>query len=192
MREDGTLQAWFVDAWNDLLDRTGGEFADRVADIINGSLELERVVISGRGDLATELDTANANIEDASVTAASAGGGLIVTQDKTSVTANGTGAAATLTTGAVQITVSGGVAPYSITWSNTGGDNIPAVTGAQSGNGPFSETFRKATPANTYLTGTQKVTVTDSTGGTPLSASKSVSTSIFNLDFSGVGDIGSA
>ena len=45
--KDGVPKQWFVDAWNDLLDRTGGMANDFVGNIINGTQQLTDVNIAG-------------------------------------------------------------------------------------------------------------------------------------------------
>ena len=75
------------------------------------------------------------------------------------------------------MTVSGGVAPYSYSWTKLSGDSITAnsataATTTFSATGLFSGEARDAT---------FRCTVTDSTGGTPLTATADVFVSIERL-----------
>lgn len=60
-RPDGALDDWFINGWNDLLDRVGGQKYNSTFGVINGSIS----TVSGSVDaVATEVETARGGESD--------------------------------------------------------------------------------------------------------------------------------
>jgi hypothetical protein len=175
--KDGIPEKWFVDAWNDLLDRTGGMSQDFVGNIINGTQSLADVNIAGV-PLSGQLAAIDSNVTQAATEAAVGSGGLLLVLSVSSAvgTRDGIG---TVTTNAVVVTASGGTAPYTYDVIKVSGDNIADThSGASSNTVTFSETLG----GGESLSAIYKWEVTDSTG-TPLVASKSFPVSLIAYEF---------
>ena len=179
--KDGVPKQWFVDAWNDLLDRTGGMANDFVGNIINGTQQLTDVNIAGI-PLSTQLTSLDTNVTQAATEAAVGSGGLVLTLSATSAagTRDGPGS---VTTNAVVVTVSGGTSPYTYDVQKVSGDTI---TDTHSGSGSNTVTFSQVLTAGTYLSAVYQWEVTDSTG-TPLVSTKSFPVAISAREFTGDG-----
>ena len=117
--EDGTLEPWFVDAWNDLVDRSGGETTDFVGNIINGRQPLIDVKIVGLGSVSGSLDAVNTNLGSVTVTASASS--MAATTNRSSVYGSVTGSGLA-ETNSVTVTAFGGTAPYAFAWTYVSGD----------------------------------------------------------------------
>jgi hypothetical protein len=84
-----------------------------------------------------------------------------------------TGTAATLTTASTTVTPSGGTAPYTYAWTFVSGDSF-TITSASAATTTFSATLNE----DEFVSGIYRCTVTDSTGGTPLTATADVPVTI--------------
>ncbi len=154
-----TAQNDISTAQTELTNTTG-----KADGLIAGTQEVTDVVISGRGSLSAEQDAQDGNI----TTAGAASGGLSASASPTSATSSSTGAG-TKTTNTVTVTPTGGVAPYTYAWAKKSGDT-------------FTPTFPTAaiTAFSASLTlfefksAVYTCTVTDSTGGTPLTTTVDV------------------
>ena len=181
--KNGVPENWFVDAWNDLLDRTGGQTQDFVGNIINGTQELAAVNLAGV-NLDERLVAIDQNIDVAAAEAASGTGGLVLTLSSPSAAGSRTGGG-TVTTNAVVVTASGGTAPYSYVLVNDSGDTI-----ANNHSGPTSNTvtFSETVSAGDTLGAVYRWDVTDSSGS-PLTLSKSFNVYLFAREYMGGGII---
>jgi hypothetical protein len=179
---DGTPTKVFVDAWNDLLDRTGGQSIDLVGNIINGTQQLTDVNLAG-ASLNTTLASIDANVTEAATEAAIGSGGLVVTLSSQS--AVGSGTTVVITSNPVTAAVVGGVAPYTYTLSKVSGDTIPNTL---SGVDNQTVTFAAAPGVGNSLVAQYRWTVEDSTG-TPLTASKNFSVSLTRDEYTHSGSI---
>lgn len=179
--ENGVPESWFVDAWNSLVDRTGGQTTNLINGIINGEQQLSDVLLNG-SSLTTSLESLNSNVEEAGAEAAAGSGGLVVTLSSNVAFDSITGAG-TATTNAVTCSVTGGTGPYTFTLSKVSGSTIAYTL---SGSNNETVTFSQAIAAGQILAGQYKWTVEDSTGGTPLTSGKSFSVTLSSTDFSGV------
>jgi len=92
-----------------------------------------------------------------------------------------TGTAATLTTASTTVTPSGGTAPYTYAWTFVSGDSF-TITSASAATTTFSATLNE----DEFVSGIYRCTVTDSTGGTPLTATADVPVTITRLGGGGV------
>ncbi len=178
---DGTPTKWFVDAWNDLLDRTGGQSVDLVGNIINGTQQLTDVNIGG-ASLSTTLTTINSNIDTVATEAAVGSGGLVVALSALFASASIVGGGVA-TTNAVAASASGGTGPYTYTLSKVTGDTISnVITGTSSEIVTFSETLS----GDEYLTAEYRWTAQDSLGAT---GSKSFAVTLYSRVYSYGGSI---
>ena len=178
---DGTPTKWFVDAWNDLLDRTGGQSVDLVGNIINGTQRLTDVNLGG-ASLATTLSSINSNIDTVATEAVVGSGGLVVSLSEPAATASRVGRGLA-TTNAVAASATGGTGPYTYTLTNVSGETISnAITGTDS----EIVTFSQILAAGDYLTAEYRWTAEDSLGAT---GSKTFTVTLFSDEFSHSGSI---
>ncbi len=165
---DGTPTKWFVDAWNDLLDRTGGQAVNLVGNIINGRQELADINLAG-SSLSVTLQAVNSNIDSTATEAAAGSGGLVVSISPS--LASGRSDTSVVTSNTVTASVTGGVAPYTYTLTKVSGDTIDnVISGANNNIVQFSQTMT----VGQTLMAQYRWTVEDSTG-TPLTGNKSFS-----------------
>lgn len=169
---DGTPTKWFVDAWNDLLDRTGGQSVDLVGNIINGTQSLTDVTLAGVS-LSTTLSAIDSNITEAATEAAAGSGGLVITLSASAATGSRVGFGV-VTTNAVTVSATGGTAPYTFTLTKVSGDTVSYTL---SGSDDETVTFSEAMSAGTDFTAQYKWTAEDSSGS-PLSGSKNFAVSL--------------
>lgn len=181
--KDGVPTQTFVDAWNDLLDRTGGMAQDFVGNIINGTQQLTDVNIAGV-PLSTQLASLDTNVTQAATEAAVGSGGLVLTLSAVSAagTRDGSG---TVTTNAVVVTATGGTAPYTYVVQKVSGDT---VTNTHSGPSSNTVTFTETLSAGDFLYAVYEWEVTDSTGS-PLVSTKSFPVALSAREFIGGGII---
>ena len=161
---EGTLEPWFVDAWNDLVDRSGGETVNAVGNLINGTQPVSDTIIDGLGQL-TSLIASLSNDVNALATAAGVGGGLAATANRSTVTNNtpliGAGTAVTQS---VTITPAGGTGPYTYAWTKVTGDTfvIGSATAATTdfsvnlGDGNRADAIYRCTVTDSVLATTTK------------------------------------
>lgn len=139
---------------------SGVTAAQAKADAIQaGTVSLEKVVIDGRGDIASELDSITTNVGTA---AASAGGGgaLSASVSPAFAFASPTGGAQG-TTGIVTIAPSGGTAPYVISNAKKSGDTFTVLNGTTT-----TPSFRGTPGVNASLTAIYTFTITDDVAAT--------------------------
>ncbi len=173
---DGTPTKWFVDAWNDLLDRTGGQAVNLVGNIINGRQELADINLAG-SSLSVTLQAVNSNIDSTATEAAAGSGGLVVSISPS--LASGRSDTSVVTSNTVTASVTGGVAPYTYTLTKVSGDTIDnVISGANNNIVQFSQTMT----VGQTLTAQYRWTVEDSTG-TPLTGNKSFSVTMTRDEF---------
>ena len=146
-------------------------------------------VLSGQNTTQAQVDGLNAAAQEEASEDVTAD--FVISADVTTVSKSGSAGA--LTTDQVTITVADGVAPYSISWSRAGRVSIDFVTSpsALANDGAFSASFTKAISSGEFVTSYQKVTVSDSTPGTPQTAELVITATFLDLSFDGSG-IGSA
>ena len=173
---DGTPTKWFVDAWNDLLDRTGGQAVNLVGNIINGRQELADINLAG-SSLSVTLQAVNSNIDSTATEAAAGSGGLVVSISPS--LASGRSDTSVVTSNTVTASVTGGVAPYTYTLTKVSGDTIDnVISGANNNIVQFSQTMT----VGQTLMAQYRWTVEDSTG-TPLTGNKSFSVTMTRDEF---------
>jgi len=142
-----------VRAW---VPRVSATFPTGVAETIvrevNGVILIDDINLTGRGLASSELDALNTNV----TAAVSSGGGLYAT-----VTGNATSAgnAGSATTSALTASGNAGTAPYTYTWTVTGGFAVDTPNSA-------TTTFSATVPVNGNVTGQATCIVTDDTGAT--------------------------
>ncbi|MEM8615490.1 MAG: hypothetical protein AAGF20_01000 [Pseudomonadota bacterium] len=158
--ENGAIVDEWFDFFEELIagtsNRSLGTIVSGVNGILNGTAEVADIVIAGRGSLKSEQDaqqdTINQNAMD--------GAGLNVTVEPGYVLGSGAGNQQTSTT---SITITGGVAPYTIAWATKSGDTFTAVSPTSlAADGSFNASFTGTAPEGGSLTGVQEITVTDS------------------------------
>jgi hypothetical protein len=106
---------------------------------------------------------------------------IAMTASASPSTLSKTGTAATLTTASTTVTPSGGTAPYTYAWTFVSGDSF-TITSASAATTTFSATLNE----DEFVSGIYRCTVTDSTGGTPLTATADVPVTITRLGGGGV------
>ena len=144
--------------------------------LIAGTQPVSDLLIENRGSLVAEQDA-----QDGTITSAGAsGGGFTATASPTFVSKFDSLGAGSKTTDSTTVTPSGGVAPYTYAWAKKSGDTIAPNSAAAA-----TTTFTGTVTAGQFKSGVYTCTVTDSTGGTPLTTTVDVSVSIG--DISGLG-----
>lgn len=96
--------------------------------------------------------------------------GFYASASPSTVSGSRTGAGVVTSTAAT-VTAHGGTAPYTYAWTNAGGDSSIAAVSLTSATSTFSGNVASGDTA----TASMKCTVTDSTGGTPLTTTAFVS-----------------
>ena len=127
------------------------------AGIIAGTVAIDPT-ITGRGNLADELDATTANV--ASAASSASAGALAASVSPTY--AFGQSGAGTVLTGTVTVTASGGTAPYTYAWARKSGIGSVVATDATSAATTFSEVLT----AGQYRTNVWTCTVTDDVSAT--------------------------
>lgn len=141
--------------------------------LIAGTQPVQKVLIDGFGDVQQSLTTQAEDIVEAGNSASSAAGGLTV--DVSSSSAFGSdGGTGDITSSAITLTPTNGIAPYTYAWAFVSGDAITADSPAAA---TTSFTGNPPEVGNT-LDAIFSWTVTDSTGGTPLTRTGQVSVSL--------------
>lgn len=188
--EAGEPLDWFVNAWNALLDRTGGQGTnlvgvnlagvnqaqadatdakDKADGLIAGTQAVTDTYYSGRGYYSAEQDAQSVDVQT----------DFTITPAASYVQGIGTG---TVSTNSVSIAISGGTAPYSIIYSNAGGTAMTASGPATlSADGSISVSW-SGDASGSFIQGQQKVSVTDS-AGTPLMAETVIAASIVDTSY---------
>lgn len=173
----------------------------RVVDPVTGEMELEwrdffEEVVFGQsensiGTILSGVEAAQAEVDgitEGSQENASDGlaNEFTVTPSKTSLVKAGFGPG--VSTEAITVSISGGVAPYSIAYTSVGlapfSANGPASLGAD---GDISVFWFRDVADDTFYSGQQKITVTDSTGS-PMTSEAVVSVSMYDPSITGIGD----
>jgi hypothetical protein len=98
---------------------------------------------------------------------------VAMTASASPTTLSKTGSAATLTTASTTVTASGGTTPYTYSWAFVSGDSF-TITSPSAATTTFSATLNE----DEFVSGIYRCTVTDSTGGTPLTATADVPVTI--------------
>lgn len=98
---------------------------------------------------------------------------VAMTASASPTTLSRTGSAATLTTVSTTVTASGGTTPYTYSWAFVSGDSF-TITSPSAATTTFSATLNE----DEFVSGIYRCTVTDSTGGTPLTATADVPVTI--------------
>lgn len=182
---NGVPTQTFVDAWNDLLDRTGGMAQDFVGNIINGTQQLADVNIAGV-PLSSQLTAIDTNVTQAATEAAVGSGGLVLTLSAPSAVGERDGVGV-VTSNAVVVTVTGGTAPYTYAVTLVSGDAIDNNHTLPTSN---TVTFSQFVASGGSLSAIYRWDVTDSTG-TPLTSSRTFPVSLiaYEFEYSGRGEV---
>jgi len=98
---------------------------------------------------------------------------VAMTASASPTTLSKTGSDATLTTASTTVTASGGTTPYTYSWAFVSGDSF-TITSPSAATTTFSATLNE----DEFVSGIYRCTVTDSTGGTPLTATADVPVTI--------------
>jgi hypothetical protein len=98
---------------------------------------------------------------------------VAMTASASPTTLSKTGSDATLTTVSTTVTASGGTTPYTYSWAFVSGDSF-TITSPSAATTTFSATLNE----DEFVSGIYRCTVTDSTGGTPLTATADVPVTI--------------
>jgi hypothetical protein len=98
---------------------------------------------------------------------------VAMTASASPTTLSKTGTTATLTTASTTVTASGGTTPYTYSWAFVSGDSF-TITSPSAATTTFSATLNE----DEFVSGIYRCTVTDSTGGTPLTATADVPVTI--------------
>lgn len=106
MNPDGTPTDFFVNAFNELIDRTGGERFNEYFGVINGSIKQAQL-------------TAESAKEDAADAAIAGGATMTAAASPTSAQSSSGGATNTVT-----VTPTGGTGPYTYAWTKVSGDTM--------------------------------------------------------------------
>lgn len=169
----GEIRAEWFDFFEELVfgtsERSVGTVLSGVNSILSGEAVLQDVVLADRGSLVADQaaqDGTSGNSNEFNASASS-----------TVLSAVGTG---TVATSSITISVSGGTAPYSISYSNAGSVTASGST-TLGADGDFSVSW-SGSPAGGIIGGLQTITITDS-AGSPLTAEVFVSVSIRDSAF---------
>ncbi|MCR9194901.1 MAG: hypothetical protein NXH88_09230 [Hyphomonas sp.] len=149
----------------------------RTNGLIAGTQEVADVLITDRGSLNAAQDAQDGNI----TTASQSDGGFTASASPSSAN-NISAGSGSKTTGSVTVTPVGGVTPYTYAWTKKSGDDIPADSASAA-----TTTFTGSVTTGEYKFAVYTCTVTDSTGGTPLTTTVDVGVSIGDNSVSGIG-----
>jgi hypothetical protein len=135
--------------------------------LIAGTQVVADVLIDGRGSLASEQDAQTGNID-----AAASAGDLTASASPVSALGFSAGSGSKTTNG-ITVTPAGGVGPYSYAWAKVSGDDVPADSASAA-----TTTFTSSVTLSEFKSAVYRCTVTDSTGGTPLTTTVDVPVNI--------------
>lgn len=168
------FRQWLEELTFGTSDNSIGTILSGQNGIIAGTQPLADVLLTDRGSLVAEQDAQASNIT--SVAEETAGTGTLTASVSPAFAGSIASGAGARTTSSVTVTALGGVAPYSGSWAKKSGDDIPpdAPTSA-------TTTFSQTITAGDYLSAVYTYTVTDSTPGTPLTATVDVPVTISDI-----------
>ena len=147
--------------WLDALVFGGGR--NTIGKQVSGIAEANQSISSLQG----QVTAANTNVN--SVAESAAGSGNLTVSGSSAYAFAFSASPPTATTSSVTVTPSGGVSPYTYSWTYVSGDTFTADSSTSA-----TSTFSISIGSEETKTGYMKCTVTDSTSGTPLTASFTV------------------
>ena len=148
----------FLNAWNNVVRRLGGQAVDAVADVtattngvVTGRVPVSDTIISGQGSVREALAVIAANSAQIAATST----GLTATPLPVSLFGDRTGPGLVVL-GPVALTITGGTGPYGVVWSDPEG--LGVSFGSPSGT---STTITASVPSGGLVIGAVRARVTD-------------------------------